>query len=135
MSKPLALDDRGNLRLTEAHVTQQVLDLMRCYGWFPVRTDVIRAESDRGFITSGEVGQADWLFVRPIWGAPGAVQCFWAELKRPKAKTNPMRRIQQAEWKVRQELRGFLCYRAPDGEEDMLAHFKAWFEAHFQEAL
>jgi hypothetical protein len=119
--KALSVDRRGRLRLNEAQVAEQCLSFLRLQGWLPVRTDVIRARSERGFISQGEVGQPDYVIchpIRPVW---------WLETKRHGGKVSG----EQTRWHEWARVSGYTVCVIPPEAEDPFAWFVAWYEEQF----
>ena len=94
MSRPLKLDKRGKIRLTEADVTAQCIDWLRAERWTCKRQHVGKfvplshlshfEEQRPTVITIGEAGDPDWLVMRPAgWPVRQRADVFYLELKRP----------------------------------------------------
>ena len=88
----LKLDKKGNLRLTEADVTEQCIDELRADGWTCKRQHVGKfiplSEKDKPdprVVTIGEKGDTDWLVIKTRirrWSDP-QTYIFYLEFKAP----------------------------------------------------
>ncbi len=104
MSRPLKVDKRGKLRLTEADVTAQCIDFLLAEGWEPKRQHVGRfiplgsKDKDKPtVITIGEKGDPDWLVLKRPGGwlhkSPEFCLAFYLELKRPGGRLRPDQKL------------------------------------------
>ena len=104
------------IRLSEKDVTAQVKGFMEARGWRRVRMSRgVSTFGNRGTVTFGEPGMADWLFIR-YWIA-GVI---WIEIKAPGktakcrcATKKPLQRCtacDQAAWKAAEIARGAVVW-------------------------
>jgi hypothetical protein len=72
-------------KLTEAQVTRQCNDWLRCHGWDPRRQQSgLVARPNGGRFRIGEPGLPDYVVLRAT--APGEAECFWLEYKASRQK-------------------------------------------------
>jgi hypothetical protein len=102
--------------LKERDVTRQVCDYLGFRGWRALR---MQRTVLPGSFQTGEPGQADYLFLRyMLGGKPGSTLSLWIEFKAPGGRL----RKGQAEWHVRERLRGGLVW--------VVGSFEAFEEAY-----
>jgi hypothetical protein len=131
MSKPLTLDDAGNLKLAESQVSEQINDLLRAHGWECIRTPATKVKYPSGqWGWIFEEGHADWLCVRPV--RTGLVEMFYREDKARKGKTSAERRAKQHAWAEERRHHGYLVCSIPH-DVDGLEWFKLWYWTNFSE--
>lgn len=112
------------VELKERDVTRQVRDFLEWRGWRPVRMQVaaFARPTDGAMVRVGEVGMADYLFVRYL-PRTGAALALWVEFKRPKGGRVA---AHQKAWHERERERGAEVWRVDD-----LDNFAARYEAAF----
>jgi hypothetical protein len=99
MPRPLRLDRRGRLVLSEADVARKVSDWMQLHGWreFVTGYGEIR-DGERVVARVGEVGMPDRLYIQYSDGF-----LVWVELKRAKGGRHS---IAQKNWIRDERIRG-----------------------------
>ncbi len=118
----------------EAQVTAQCVDFLESHGWRAIRMNRGMARyGDRGVVTYGEPGQADWIFVRygtyrPIL-AMKRVELMFIEFKSPTDRRKCICRTKkprtrctpcdQQNWRVREQARGAVVLRIESLEQLM----------------
>jgi hypothetical protein len=124
LAATVAIGGHGRAKLTEAQVTQQCCDLLRCHGWEPIRMQsALVTRSDGGRYRVGEKGLPDYLCLRPI--SPGEAQCFWLELKGSGKKPS----TEQLIWHEQARNRGHLVCVA-----DSVDALAEWVGINFENA-
>lgn len=99
-------------------------------GWKVRKTDVIRGGRGKQV---GEPGQADSICLRPNSSTPLLAEVFFAEFKRPMARTKKARLKTQTAWANDMRDCGFLVYQCPEGCVDPYEHFREWYRLHISE--
>jgi hypothetical protein len=133
--KPLKLDDKGRLKVDEVETAKAILDFLRAEGWDCLRTPASRIRYPSGqWGWIFEEGHADYICTRPIEprrSSRVAIEFFYLETKAPDARTHKERLDKQREFAEAKTLRGYLCYRAPEGEHDQFEVFLEWYNRYF----
>lgn len=114
------------VRPSERDLARTITQFLALKGWTPVYTEA-NLITRTGRVTVIPAGHADWLFVKPT--GPGSGRMFYAELKRPMARTSKARLAKQAAWAEGARMQGYTVYRCPDMCADPWADFIAWFES------
>lgn len=123
-------------KLRERDIAGAIVGFLELDGWRPIKMEPIsRREWGKG---TGEVGQADYLFVRYLANpcstrgcsgenctveAKSRAQAMWLEMKRPDGKVSD----KQREWHVLERARGALTLIAGEDFGADVDSFIAWY--------
>lgn len=116
---------------SEFSIQEECVKFMQEDGWRALRTDPV---SDRGKGKGfGEVGMADYLFLRPLWVRGNRdgnstlcdSECLWVEFKARKGKLSMLQNI----WHRNERARGFLTWIASVDFPASVDGFRTHYEA------
>jgi very-short-patch-repair endonuclease len=115
----IRLDKSGKIRLSEADVQRQCVDLMESHGWRMIRTGYGEIHRNgRRVECYGEIGMPDYLAIYYTdYGA--AAKVVWIEFKRPKARgvRGGKRSADQTLWRDVERKRGAIVLQIDSLEQ------------------
>jgi len=110
---------------SEDDIQDECVKLMQEDGWRALRTDPVSDKSrGKGF---GEIGMADYLFMRPMsgnCGHLGACEMLWVEFKARNGKPSKA----QLDWHNKERARGFRTWIASVDFPASVEGFKTHYE-------
>ncbi len=112
--------------LSEAEVTRQICDFLRARGWILKRqqSGLFQRPGSTARVRIGEVGEADWMAMRPASSPLGSGWCafFYFEIKAP----HKIPSFDQSVWLETRRRLGFEAEWF-----DSLEHFEGWYGERF----